>query len=331
MKAIPLSIQTLYADLVQQVHAAAEKPGSVYKRSLKQTSYWYVKRRVGKTRPDIFLGRADDPAVTRKIAAIREENIRASERRKIVRALVRGGVPAPVALLSDVLDVLADAGLFRQAVLVGTAAYQCYSPMVGASLPRPSLATHDADLATATLSLSATASDETLETILKRADKTFRAVPGLDHRALPSSFRSASGFIVDLLTPQRRRTDSNPMPLKNLAAGAVPLQHLDWLIADPVPAVALGGIGIPVRVPAPARFAVHKLILSQKRQANPEKRSKDLRQAQYLIEALMVGDPWALGDAYRDAIKRGPKGWKEPIHRSLAELEIDPRALSRAN
>ena len=320
MKQVPLAIQTVYADLVQQAHAAPKHEGSVYTQTIKGHDYLYVRRTVGAVRRDVFLGRADDPEVQSKASVAKSEMARIAERRNIVSSLRSFGLPAPTTELGRVLDALADAGLFETAVLVGTAAYQCYSPIVGAVLPSAALMTQDADLATASLALAGDDGEETLETILMRADKTFAGLPGLDRKALPSRFRSASGFLVDLLTPKLRRNDKNPMPLKRLGAGAVPLQHLAWLIEGPVQAIALHGPGIPVRVPAPARYGVHKLIIAQKRAAENVKRRKDLMQAKSLMEALAESDPWAWKDVIDDASAQGKAGWAEPIKRSLKEI-----------
>jgi hypothetical protein len=320
MKQIPLSIQTLYADLVQQAHAAPRHEGSVYSQTVKGNEYLYIRRTVGAVRRDIFLGRADDKDAQVKASDARKEMTSIAQRRNIVSGLRSFGLPTPTAELGRVLDALADAGIFRNAVLVGTAAYQCYPPIVGVALPAAALMTQDADLATASLALSADEGEETLETILKRADKTFTGLPGLDRRAFPSHFRSASGFIVDLLTPKLRRNDKNPMPLTKLAAGAAPLQHLAWLIENPVQAVALHGAGIPIRVPLPARYGVHKLVIAQKRDAQNVKRKKDLIQAKSLMEALADSDPWAWKDAIKDASAQGRSGWAEPIRRSLKEI-----------
>ncbi|CAN5417584.1 GSU2403 family nucleotidyltransferase fold protein [soil metagenome] len=327
MKLAPLAIQTLYADLLQQVHAVAERPGSVYARTIKGHRYLSVKRSAGSFRRDDSLGRADDPAVIEKAAAIRAESARAKDRRKIVRALVSGGVAAPGRKLGSLLDVMADAGLFRDGVLVGTGAYQCYAPYIGATLASATAMTEDADLATATLALAAANASDTMETILKRADQTFRPVPGLSHKAPPASFRSANGFLVDLLTPQYRRSDMNPMPLPALAAGAVPMQHLAWLIETPVSLAALYGPGVPVRVPEPSRYAIHKLILAQRRIGHAVKRRKDLQQAAELIAILTATSPWELSDAYEDACAQGKAGWRELIHRSLKEIGVSPKTL----
>ncbi|MGQ0483869.1 MAG: GSU2403 family nucleotidyltransferase fold protein [Hyphomicrobiales bacterium] len=327
MKPIPLSIQTIYAELLQRVGTPDGLRGSLYQRMLKGTRYTYLKRQRGRQREDRFIGRSDDPHTAETVAAIKRANAAAAENRKLVRILRGSGIPAPVNALGAVLDVLAEAGLTGSMVIVGTAAYQCYSPIVGYSLPAASLTTQDADLATATLALAPENREDTLETILKRADPAFAAVPSLDPRQPPSRFRSANGFIVDLLTPQFRRSDRNPMPLPGLAAGAVPMQHLDWLIENPIHAVALHGAGIPLRVPQPARYAIHKLIVAQKRAHDAVKRTKDLHQAKSLIEALRHSDPWALRDAYEHAAAQGERGWRRPIDRSLKELGIEPEAL----
>ena len=205
------------------------------------------------------------------------------------------------------LTVFADAGLHRQA---RACRHSGLSVLLARRRRRLARVGDDArkiaDLATASLAISSIDANDTMETILRRADATFAAVPGLDPKSLPSHFRSANGFVVDLLTPQLRRTDPNPLPLEKLKAGAAPLQHLRWLIDSPIPAAALFGSGVPVMVPTPARFAVHKLIVAQKRTHDRGKRGKDLLQAEALIEALRTIDPWGLADAY-DGCLRGRK------------------------
>jgi hypothetical protein len=330
LKPIPLPLQTLFADLAQQVEAADGRGGTVYRREVKGAEYLYAKIPVGEGRHDRFIGRADDPEAAAAAARIEAEAVRAAERRDIVRMLRGRGLPGPTTALGRVMDAFAYAGLFEQgAVLVGTAAYQCYGPLVGYHLPSSALMTQDADLATASLALSS-ADEGGFEAVLKRADRTFTAVPGLDPRRPPSRFRSASGFLVDLLTPQRRRSDRNPMPLPNLDAGAVPLQHLSWLLEAPIRAVALHGPGVPALVPQPARYAVHKLIVAQKRKGEAAKRAKDLVQARALIEALREADPYAVSDALAEAKAQGQAGWARPIERSLAELglEADPAEVA---
>lgn len=331
LKSLPLSIQTAYADLAQQVEVASHTEASVDEVEVNGIRYLRLRRWVGEQRIAEHLGRADDPAALAAAEAARAEVSRLDERRALV-SLLKRAIPGPTVALGKVLDALAFAGLFRRgAVLIGTAAYQCYPPLVGHVLPALSMTTQDADLATADLALSAEAGEDEgqpdrrrkrdLESILRWADKSFSAVPGLDPRVLPSRFRAANGFLVDLVTPQFRRNDPNPMPLPALKAGAVPLQHLDWLIEEPISGLVLHGAGVKVMLPRPARFAVHKLIVAQKRPAGEQaKRTKDLAQATAMIEALRAVAPFDLDDALADARSRGKQGWATPIERSLAMI-----------
>jgi hypothetical protein len=326
MEKISLPLLTLYSDLTQRVHSRPARPGSTFTMKVKGREYVYVKRLVGKVRRDDYVGPAHDPDTAAAANIIQQTQREAQQDRKTIRLLIRSGIPAPVPQLGRVLDVLSDAGLFQEAILVGTAAYQCYSPVVGHALPSPTLMTGDADLAVARLAFTTLPDGETLLDVLRRAEPTFAPVPPLSRPNAPSStFRTAKGFIVDLVTQQRTRDDPNPMPIEGAEAGAVPLQFIRWLIADPIPAIVLFGNGVTVTIPQPSRYAVHKLIIAQLRRGDQRlKRQKDLLQAKALIKALKVSDPYALEDALDDARGQGKKGWSVRIDRSLNELELDP-------
>ena len=312
------SIQTLAADLLQQVETAPVA-GSVYQRERDGIVYHYAKISVGAGRLDSFIGRKGDPAAEAQVKSMTRGMQLAKLRRKTVSMLKSAGLAAPDRTLGAALDAIAHAGLFRDgAVLVGTMAYQVSEPLVGRRLPAPLRMTGDLYLATVNLAISADP-PESMEAILRRADPTFTAVMQLDPRQPAARFRNDHGYLVDLLSQTRRRNE-RAVPLPKLEAGAEPLQHLRWLIEEPVPAVALWGAGVPVRVPQPARFAVHKLMVAQRRAHDRIKRQKDLDQADAMMTALYSHDPFALDDAIEDARAQG-KGWSKEIDRSLAELE----------
>lgn len=316
------SVLTLYAELLQQLETAPEA-GSVYRRTTEHGEYIYAKVPVGAERIDRFIGKAGDPQAEAKALSLQQGRALASERRSLIAMLRKARLATPDRPMGTILDALSQAGLFQAgAVLVGTAAFLISEPLVGRRLPSPTLMTGDVDVAAASLALASNP-PERFEEILHRADPTFTGVPQLDPQAPSSRYRSASGYLVDVLTPVRTRDDINPVALRQLDAGAAPLPHLAWLIQDSVQAVALWGSGVLVRIPQPARFAVHKLILAQRRDsANRIKRTKDLAQARALIEALLVHDRFALEDALADARAQGRKGWAEPIARSLIEADI---------
>ncbi|WP_375460516.1 GSU2403 family nucleotidyltransferase fold protein [uncultured Enterovirga sp.] len=324
MDPLPLSIQTLYADLLQQAETASRDEATVVTTEVNGVRYLRLQRWVGAKRVVEHLGRGDDPAVRARADRAGIEMQGRRERRKLVAAL-RRFVGGPSPKLGKVLHTLAYAGLFeRGAVLVGTGAYQCYPALIGDRLAASALTTQDADIATADLALSGAVEGEDLATILRRADPGFSGIMGLDPRKPSSRFRSPDGFVVDCLTPMRRRSDTDPMPLPRLAAGATPLQHLDWLIDEPIRALALHGAGILVTVPQPVRYAIHKLIVAQKRPAGESgKRAKDLVQAHALKQVLQAQDSEEWDAALEDARSRGP-GWAKPIDLSLRYKGIGP-------
>ena len=319
MKLTP-TIQTLYAELVQQVESAPPA-GTVYRRERDGIEYHYAKVPVGTRRIDTFIGRVGDKLADSQAVSFGKGMRLAKERRRMVVMLKSAGLAGPNKVLGSAMDAIAYAGLFRSgAVLVGTAAYMLSEPFVGRCLPRPTLMTGDLDLAAVDVALAADP-PETLQAILRRADPTFEAVIQLDPRLPPSRFRNADGYLVDLVIQRHAKDEANPVRLRGLEAGAAPLQHLDWLIEAPLNAVALWGPGVAVKIPQPARYAVHKLMLAQKRgPADRIKRGKDLDQAEALMTALRTHDPFALEDALDDARSRGRKGWAAPMDRSLAEL-----------
>jgi hypothetical protein len=317
------ALTTLLAELIQQL-SAAERSGAPYRRLRQGIEYIYAKEPVGAARRDIFLGRGDQPEVQAQAEALRRGATAAKQRRGLVRILKARGLWGPEPWLGRLLDAVAAAGLFEKgALLVGTAAYQMMEPLLGRFLPKPTLMTTDLDLATASLALEGVPG-ESFEQLLRLADPSFTALPQLYKGRPPWRFRSNDGHLVELLTPMLRRADRNPMPLPALAAGAAPLQYMKWLISEPVRAAALWGAGVMVTIPRPARYAVHKLIVAQRRDpANLLKRSKDLEQARIIIAALQTADPFALEDALEDAREQGREGWAVPISRSLTELGLD--------
>jgi hypothetical protein len=331
-KPLPPTLLTLYADLLQQAEEAGFA-GSVRGQIVKGRRYLKANVGVGERRRTIHLGAADDAEAQQRAADIRGDMQRAKSRRQIVGLLRRAGFPAPAAEFGRVLDALANADLFRRGVvLVGTSAFQCYSALTGFLLPAASMTTQDLDIATASLAiapgggpeisgaLSKDGDHRSLEDILRRADASFRPLPSLSKLAPPSRFRAGSGFVVEIVVPSRRRSDPDAVPLPGLGAAGAPVQHLSWLIRESDRAVALHGAGVPVRVPQPARFAAHKLILAQKRGAESIKRQKDLAQAAALIAALEQSEPHAFPDAAQDAANQGKRGWRVPMERSLVEI-----------
>jgi hypothetical protein len=79
-----------------------------------------------------------------------------------------------------------------------------------------------------------------------------------------------------------------------------------------------------VHVPAPARYAVHKLIISRKRLEGFAKRDKDLQQSEALLAALAEKRSHELKSAWEEAYARGPK-WRQLMLEGLALLAASVR------
>jgi hypothetical protein len=232
-------------------------------------------------------------------------------------------------LTGDIVEALERAGLFRlRAVLIGTVAFQTYSAYLGIRLPSAIIATGDADFAQF-YSIANEVEDvipSVLE-VLSSVDATFRAIPDRNDGRYTTKYLNATGYFVEFLTPNRGSDDYLGHPAVMAALGntaAQPIRYLDFLIHEPVRAVMLHGDGIPVLVPAPERFAVHKLIVASQRQtggAGIAKREKDLSQSSQLFGALSMARMDREGaEAFLHAWERGP-AWQQAITRGMSYLE----------
>jgi hypothetical protein len=104
-----------------------------------------------------------------------------------------------------------------------------------------------------------------------------------------------------------------------LQTDAQPLRFLDFLIYDAEPAVFLHDAGVLVNVPAPQRYALHKLIISNRRREGAAKRDKDVRQAEALLEVLCEKRPRELKLVWEEVDERGEK-WRAYLIEGLSDL-----------
>ena len=250
------------------------------------------------------------------------------ERRQIVRSL-SSILPSPDDLTGDTVEALWKAGFFRlRGVLIGTVAFQTYSGLLGVKLPSTSIMTQDADFAQfKAISDAVEDSMPPILDVLQAVDESFRPVPNMDGPA-STVFATSSGYRAEFLTPNTGSDDYQGKTVSMPALGgasAQPLRFLDFLIKDPVWSVLLHRGGIPVRVPNPSRYAIHKLIISTRRADHAfAKADKDIRQAALLIEALSKRRAYDLGEALVIAEKTGPK-WAAAIKQAVIGLDDETR------
>jgi hypothetical protein len=314
------SVQTLYAELLDQVRAADADVilggvrGSFVSKEIRGRTYWYLQKNGGATKQQIYLGR-DTPQLRAWIekASAQRVDVKSDEnhRRDLVAMLGAGGMFRDSASKSTVLHILADVSVFRAGgVLVGTEAFTCIANMLGVTFEKESLRTADIDVVHDTnipIVIDERPDENDLLVRLRAADPAFFAVPGLDPRDVTTSFRVRGRDLgVDFLTPDRSNgRNTKPVRLIHLGIAAQPLYGLDYLIEDAVDAVVVGGSGIRVNVPSPARFAFHKLWVATSRSVSESAKSrKDVRQAAHILEVLADDRPRDITTAFAALQKR---------------------------
>jgi hypothetical protein len=335
LPSIPLAIQTSYAELLDQLQMAevSQWPaGSTFRqRVISGQAYWYVQAPTGLTGrpPERYVGKVS-PELDARVA--QEQRVKQADdgRRMIVRSIVAAGLPQPDRLAGDVLAALGHAGIFRlRAVLVGTLAYQMYPALLGVKLPAAALLTGDLDIAQdygVSVALNDHIEVDFLE-CLRAVSPSFQAVSNIFDPATAASYVSDGQFRVDVLTTNRGAPARGLARLPSLKSQATPLRFLDYLLRDPVPAVALHRAGVLVTVPKPERYAVHKLIVAAVRGADNPKAAKDLLQAESLILALaQQRRDDDLAEAYGEAASRGA-GWQQRLQKSARKLKAEARAI----
>jgi len=305
----PDALQTLYASLIEtadgQTNIPLQTPGTVSYKTVKgiNYTYWRVYKATGQ-RADEILGVTDAEETLARLEQKRSDSAQARAMAESIKTLRLAGFA--VADNSSALTIASifNAGLFRQgAVLVGSHAFGVLLNGLGVRLAANYL-TSDIDIgSTAQVSLAIPDGRSLLE-VIKDTGLPFLEVPELDPGRPATSYKQRGSMLkVDLLVPGSEHYETKPLP--GLKAHATGLPYFDYLINESEPGYLIGKDHIvPVRVPAPARFALHKLIVSTLRPAAfGVKANKDLQQSVVMLSAILNrNQDWV--EAAIDAIPR---------------------------
>lgn len=328
MQRLPLAVQNAYSDLLDRLldDAILETGGTPVLRTIRGRSYWYARSYVGDQEKERYLG-SDTPAFRERIERLQGQiadlRERQAGRRPLVQMLRIKGVPRIDAGTGQVLQALARAGVFRlRGVLVGTHAFRLYPLILGVAIPEAQHATEDIDLAQFQ-EISVALDDKVDPRIQEALAQVGKLTPAASlYRTQPTGYRVAD-TLVEILTPNRGPDREAPVELPALGVHAKPLRFLDFLLAGATPAAVPYRSGVLVSVPQPARYAVHKLIVSTRRvQTAAAKARKDVEQAMALVRVLARDQPDELAGAYHEASDRGEQ-WRRALARGAGRMPRD--------
>jgi hypothetical protein len=331
---LPENFGLIYSELLQQCWQAA--PGgrgiSFASKQIKGLPYWYLQLTVGSRSTQHYLG-PESPELLAQIKKQRQLWKDASpdivKRQQLIGMLRAAGAPTLRGIEARVIELLAESGIFfAGGVLVGSHAFAAYQQMLGVRWPEAYTKTMDIDLTGSdALSVALPQSEISLKKTLLDAQLGFFEVPMLDPRSPSTSFvMRGKQLRVDVLIPERGKPATKPVYLQALKTFATPVRFLDYLLDSTEPVALLTPSGVLAHVPTPGRFALHKLVVSQRRPASERaKAHKDERQAALLLGLLLRDRP----DEIRDALKTAqtqPAKFQQQLRAGLRRLPAELQA-----
>lgn len=330
----PVATSTAYAQLhsaalgVEFSRDVAHLSGGFGTKTIKGAKHWYYAfRDVDQSVRQIYVG-PDTPDVQALVGQAQSATPKDRLRSLAKSALVLGCAPVERKHLT-VIARLSEYGFFRAGgVLVGTHAFLSYANTLGLRWTNPAQ-TSDVDLAHAgrnvSIALPATIRAEPHAAISTMAEGF---IPMIQYRGgAGASYRHKTEpeFQIDFLCPKSSESD-DPIRIENLDVALQPLRFMEFSLERVQQTTLFDATGrcVVVTLPAPERYAVHKLlIVGERTGVMRAKVSKDLAQAAALVSFFQAEDPQALADAWADAMERGP-GWrKRAIEGREALLRLD--------
>jgi hypothetical protein len=331
---LSLSAQTAYAELAEQARAfeldarLQGLTGSFHKQVRKGKPYWYFGYRdIGGTLRMLYVGPDDERvrALVDRFSSTRRPRALAPQ----AAAAIALGCTAAVPKHFRVIKRLGEYGFFQAGgVLIGTHAFIAFGNVLGVRWS-DGASTLDMDFAHAgrNVSLALPAN--------LRVD-VHDALTSLEMGLLPiAQFSGRSGaqyrnpkdqeLRLDFVTSATR--DGKPVVMKDLNLALDPLKFMEFSLEGTVQGCLLGREGAcTVNLPAPERYAVHKLIIHGERPVSERaKARKDLLQAAGLADWFArAGRTAEFNAAWRDALSRG-RGWRSrALAGKKALLDVAP-------
>lgn len=323
----------LYSDLRERLEVfeamrnISALPGEFTTKTVKGSLYHYFQATLSGGRIQFYLGR--DSKEIRHLIAERTEGkkpVCADQQlfQRLAAQIIAGGVVAVPAEIARVINCLANSAVFSVGgVLVGSVALHIISTHLGIHLPDSIRTTQDIDIASETrvrVALPHLSAD--VPAVIESLQMGFFPVPRLSNKEPSTSYAIRGKTLrIDLITPMKG-SSNKPVHIHRFNAAAQPLKYLEYLIEDPINAAMISGTPCLVKVPQPARFALHKLIISQERDvSSADKKRKDIAQAIALLEALHEDMPSEVEKA-KAALAAHGETWINKLQKACLKHDI---------
>ena len=330
-----LTGQSAWQDLLRLLkeEAVSDLRGKPTLRMQNGRGYWYDRYRQGDQIVDRYIGE-DNPDLRQRLErhdALRAKaKDRSRETTRLIRLLRSEGYLTPDLATGQILTAMSRAGVFRLGgTVVGTQAFRHYEGVLGVRISADAAAqTDDIDIASfERLSLAlADHVDPALADVFGSLD--FEPLPAVEKNKVWRWRQTRRQTLVEFLTPSFS-VDEGLRDLSALGVSAQSLHFLNYLIAEPLTVPLLYRDGALIQIPRPERYAIHKLIVSERRKhgETAQKARKDRAQAAFLTRVLALEDPYALGDALGAAREKGP-AWCAALDAALAKMPETARLIA---
>lgn len=339
MKPLPATLQTTYSNLVEAhlQRPAFEFDGAPFTRKLNNKLYWYANQRVAPGAPlkQKYLG-PDTEEMRVRIDQMRTQRQTLAEFNDYTKSLVAqlhaGGIRGPGRKDGPILRALTNSGVFRLGgTLVGTHAFRHYDLVLGVLWEGAQRITETDDIDIASFEKLSMAIEDAADPDIATAlgQLGLEPSPALNPKTPTSWLLRDRSYRVDFLTPSFRDEEA-PVKLSALNMWAQGLHYLNFLISDPIDAVSPYMEGLLIKIPRPERYAVHKLIISQRRKASSAKAAKDIEQGRAIMWAMADLQSHELKTALADADGQGEK-WKTALDRALSIRFAPDKAKQHPN
>lgn len=210
-------------------------------------------------------------------------------------------------LCLEVLRRLDRTGVLKDVILIGSWCLPFYREYFSSTRYSPSIRTRDVDFLVVSPKDIRVHVD--IPTLLKDIGFVVR------HQGTQGYMKlEHPDLMVEFLSPEKSRGMDEPVNIPKLGVNAQALRYLNFLVTE---VITVHAEGLTLRMPHPVYFALHKLIVFQRR-PKKEKAEKDKEAAVMLLRVLIrKGDTPLIRSVFEATLP----AWRKTILKGLQDLE----------